>query len=76
MQIAVGYIGFAVHPSVPAKSLGEFVAYVKANPGKVSYGHVGIGSTNHLTGELFKSAAGIPDLCRFPIGARGPSSPT
>jgi tripartite-type tricarboxylate transporter receptor subunit TctC len=72
MQIAVGYIGFAVHPSVPAKSLGEFVAYVKANPGKVSYGHVGIGSTNHLTGELFKSAAGIPELVQIPYRGAGP----
>jgi tripartite-type tricarboxylate transporter receptor subunit TctC len=72
MQIAVGYIGFAVHPSVPAKSLGEFVTYVKANPGKVSYGHVGIGSTNHLTGELFKSAAGIPELVQIPYRGAGP----
>src|SRR5215813_7925430 len=48
IQIAVGYLGFAVHPSVPAKTLDEFVAYIKANPTKVSYGHVGIGSTNHL----------------------------
>src|SRR3954454_24299656 len=46
MQIAVGCLAFAVHPSVPAKTLAEFVAYVKANPGKPSYGPVGIGSTN------------------------------
>ena len=72
MQIAVGHIGFAVHPSVPAKSLGEFVAYVKANPTKVSYGHVGIGSTNHLVGELFKSIAGIPELVQIPYRGAGP----
>jgi tripartite-type tricarboxylate transporter receptor subunit TctC len=72
MQIAVGYLCFAVHPSVPAKALDELVAYVKANPGKVSYGHVGIGSTNHLVGELFKSVAGIPELVQIPYRGAGP----
>ena len=59
-QIASGYLCFTVHPSVPAKALDELVTYAKANPGQVSYGHVGIGSTNYLVGELFKSVAGIP----------------
>ena len=72
MQIAVGYVCFAVHPSVPARTLDEFVAHVKANPGKVSYGHVGIGSTNHLVGELFKSIAGIPELVQVPYRGAGP----
>jgi tripartite-type tricarboxylate transporter receptor subunit TctC len=72
MQIAVGYVCFAVHPSVPARSLAELVAYVKANPAKVSYGHVGIGSTNHLVGELFKSVAGIPELVQVPYRGAGP----
>jgi tripartite-type tricarboxylate transporter receptor subunit TctC len=72
IQIAVGYLGFAVHPSVPARTLEEFVAYVRANPGKVSYGHVGIGSTNHLVGELFKSVAGIPELVQIPYRGAGP----
>jgi tripartite-type tricarboxylate transporter receptor subunit TctC len=72
MQIAVGYLAIAVHPSVPAKSLGELVAYAKANPGKVSYGHVGIGSTNHLTGELLKSVAGIPEVVQVPYRGAGP----
>jgi tripartite-type tricarboxylate transporter receptor subunit TctC len=72
MQIAVGYVCFAVHPSVPARTLAELVAYVKANPAKVSYGHVGIGSTNHLVGELFKSVAGIPELVRVPYRGAGP----
>lgn len=72
MRTAVGYLAIAVHPSVPAKTLQEFVAHAKANPGKLSYGHVGIGSTNHLAGELFKSLAGIPDLVQVPYRGAGP----
>ena len=72
MQIAVGYVCFAVHPSVPATTLTELVAYVKANPGKMSYGHVGIGSTNHLVGELFKQVAGIPEFVQVPYRGAGP----
>src|SRR4051812_1730261 len=72
MQMAVGYLAFAVHPAVPAKSLDELVKYTKANPGKISYGHVGIGSTNHLMGELFKSVAGVPEIVQIPYRGAGP----
>ena len=72
MRIAVGQLAIAVHPSLPVKTLAELVAHAKANPGKVSYGHAGIGSTNHLTGELFKSLAGIPDLVQVPYRGAGP----
>src|SRR3954466_13777519 len=72
MRLAVGHLAIAAHPSVPAKTLQELVAYVKANPGKLSYGHVGVGSTNHLAGELFKSVAGIPDLVQVPYRGAGP----
>jgi tripartite-type tricarboxylate transporter receptor subunit TctC len=44
-----------VNPSIPAKTVQELVAYIKANPGKVNYGSAGIGSTEHLSGELFRS---------------------
>jgi tripartite-type tricarboxylate transporter receptor subunit TctC len=72
MRVAIGHVAIAVHPSVPVKTLQELVDHVKANPGKLSYGHVGIGSTNHLTGELFKSLAGIPDLVQIPYRGAGP----
>jgi tripartite-type tricarboxylate transporter receptor subunit TctC len=63
----------AVHPSIPAATLPEFVDYNKANRGKLSYGHAGVGSLNHLTGELFKSLAGLPDLLQVPYRGSGPA---
>ena len=47
-----------VHPSVPAKTVAEFIAYAKANPGKVNFASGGIGSSNQLAAELFKSMTG------------------
>jgi tripartite-type tricarboxylate transporter receptor subunit TctC len=70
--IAYTAFAIAVHPSVPAKDLKEFVAYVKANPGKVSYGSAGHGSLNHLAGELFKIRAGLADLPHVPYRGAGP----
>jgi tripartite-type tricarboxylate transporter receptor subunit TctC len=48
-----------VHPSLPVRNVSELIAYAKANPGKVSYGSPGIGSSLHLIGELMKREAGI-----------------
>ena len=48
-----------VHPSVPANNLAEFVAYAKANPGKLNFGSSGTGSFTHLAAEMFKQMAGI-----------------
>ena len=70
--VAVTAFAIAVHPSVPAKDLKELVAYIKANPGKASYGSAGHGSLNHLTGELFKLRAGLADFPHVPYRGAGP----
>jgi tripartite-type tricarboxylate transporter receptor subunit TctC len=61
-----GALVMLVHPSVPAKTLPEFIAYAKANPGKLSYGSGGIGGITHLTAELFKQEAGNLDILHVP----------
>lgn len=61
-----------VNPSVPAKSLPEFIAYAKANPGKINMASAGNGSLPHLAGELFKSMAGV-DLVHVPYRGGGPA---
>jgi len=50
------------HPSFPAKTVHEFIAYAKANPGKITMASVGIGSTTHIFGELFKMMSGVTTL--------------
>jgi tripartite-type tricarboxylate transporter receptor subunit TctC len=52
-----GYV-LVIHPKIPAKSVAEFVQYLKANPGKLNYGSSGIGSLIHMSGELFQIATG------------------
>jgi tripartite-type tricarboxylate transporter receptor subunit TctC len=54
-----------VNPSFPAKTLPEFIAYVRANPGKINMAHSGVGSQPHICGELFKMMAGV-DLVGVP----------
>ena len=64
--VALTGLSIVVHPSVPAKSLKELIDYAKANPGKLSYGSAGVGSMNHLAGELFKSVIGEPGIVHVP----------
>jgi tripartite-type tricarboxylate transporter receptor subunit TctC len=62
-----------VHPSVPARSLKEFVAYVKANPGKVNVASAGQGTPVHLSAELFKQVAGL-NMTSVPYKGGGPAA--
>jgi tripartite-type tricarboxylate transporter receptor subunit TctC len=59
IKVATGSLALAVHPSVPAHSIQEFVAYVKARPGELNYSSPGVGVPHHLAMELFKSVARI-----------------
>jgi tripartite-type tricarboxylate transporter receptor subunit TctC len=61
-----------VNPSVPAKSVPELIAYAKANLRKLNMGSPGIGSSNHVSGELFKMMAGI-DMVHVPHRSAGPA---
>jgi tripartite-type tricarboxylate transporter receptor subunit TctC len=61
-----------VHPSVPAKDVKELIAHARSNPGKVHFGSAGIGTTPHLSGELFKSLAKI-EITHVPFRGQGPA---
>jgi tripartite-type tricarboxylate transporter receptor subunit TctC len=58
-SIARGTLIMEVNPSVPAKTVPEFIAYAKANPGKINYGSAGNGTLPHVAGELFKMMSGV-----------------
>jgi tripartite-type tricarboxylate transporter receptor subunit TctC len=60
-----------VNPALPAKSVPELIAYIKANPGKVNYGSAGVGSTEHMSGALFRSLAGL-DIVHVPYRGGAP----
>jgi tripartite-type tricarboxylate transporter receptor subunit TctC len=63
---------FAINSSVPAKTVTEFIAHAKANPGRINMGSAGIGSTGHLAGELFKMMAGV-NLTHVPYRGNAPA---
>ena len=64
-SVTRGSYVMVVNPSVPANTVPEFIAYAKANPSRISFGSAGIGSSNHLAGELFKIMAGV-DMVHVP----------
>jgi len=73
----IGLIGNApnslvVHPSFPARTVAELVAYARANPGKVNFGSAGAGTVSHITGEYFARSAGIT-LVHIPYKGTGPA---
>jgi tripartite-type tricarboxylate transporter receptor subunit TctC len=61
-----------VNPSFPAKTVPEFISYVKSNPGKISYGSGGIGTSIHVASELFKMMAGV-DMIHVPYRGGAPA---
>ncbi|HEY4405223.1 MAG TPA: tripartite tricarboxylate transporter substrate binding protein [Xanthobacteraceae bacterium] len=62
----------AINASVPAKTVTEFIAHAKANPGRINMGSAGVGSTGHLAGELFKMMAGV-NLVHVPYRGNAPA---
>ena len=67
-----GFYVLAVNPALPVESVADLIAYGKANPGKLTFGSAGIGSTLHLAGEMFKREAGI-DMLHVPYRGAGPA---
>jgi tripartite-type tricarboxylate transporter receptor subunit TctC len=61
-RVSESYQILVLNPSLPYKSVGELVSYAKANPGKLTFAHTGLGGLPHLTGELFKALAGVDIL--------------
>ncbi len=61
-KVSESYQILVLNPDLPFKSIGELVTYAKANPGKLTFAHTGPGGLPHMTGELFKSVAGIDIL--------------
>jgi tripartite-type tricarboxylate transporter receptor subunit TctC len=61
-----------VHPSVPARTVAEFIAYAKANPGRIAYASAGAGSTNHLCAAMFAKMAGI-EMVHVPYRGGAPA---
>lgn len=72
-QLATAQYVLVLHPSLPVKTLGEFVAHAKSRPGNLNYASSGIGTPLHLAGELFKRQAGI-DMVHIAYKGGGPAS--
>ena len=66
-------VGFVVHPSAPFRTLKDAASFAKSKPGTVSYATAGVGTSNHLVGELFKSLAGVPDVVHVAYRGAGPA---
>jgi tripartite-type tricarboxylate transporter receptor subunit TctC len=70
--VAAGPVALMVNPAVPAQSVKELIALVKASPGKFNYATAGVGSFQHLASELFKLQAGL-DMVHVPYKGGGPA---
>lgn len=72
VNVAISPYALVVNPSLPVHSLKEFIAYAKANPGKLSYSSAGVGSASHLAGEMLKTMAGF-DMVHVPNKGMNPA---
>ena len=72
INVAISPYALIVNPSLPVHSLKEFIAYAKANPGKLSYSSPGVGSASHLAAEMLETMAGI-DMVHVPNKGMGPA---
>src|SRR5437016_8119432 len=70
--VAAYFLAVVVYPALAVQTLPELREYARANPGTVSYGHAGVGSIQHLTGELLKSQTGMHDVVQVPYRGTGP----
>jgi tripartite-type tricarboxylate transporter receptor subunit TctC len=66
VNVTFGPVGFVVHPSLPVNTLGELIAHLKANQGKLNYGSAGMGNSTHLAMEAFLADTGTKRLAQFP----------
>lgn len=73
VSLTRGALVMVIHPSVPANTIREFIAYAQANPGKLSYGSGGVGGITHIAAELFKQEAGGLDLQHVPYRGVAPA---
>ena len=71
-MVATSSTAVVVHPSVPVKTLAEFVTYAQENQKKLSYASAGTGTVTHLAGELFKQLTKTPDITHVPYRGAGP----
>jgi tripartite-type tricarboxylate transporter receptor subunit TctC len=73
-RLITSALAFVVLPSLPVNNLQELIAYAKANPGKLSYATPGVGTGNHLVGEMFKRQSGVMDIVHVPYRGMGPAT--
>ncbi|TFV41689.1 tripartite tricarboxylate transporter substrate binding protein [Bradyrhizobium frederickii] len=74
-RLITSTLAFAVHPSLPVKDLQELTAFAKANPDKLSFGTPGLGTGNHLVGEMFRRQSGLgADFIHVPYRGMGPAT--
>jgi tripartite-type tricarboxylate transporter receptor subunit TctC len=73
-RLITSALAFVVAPSLQVTSLQALIAYAKANPGKLSYGTPGVGTGNHLVGEMFKRQSGAMDIVHIPYRGMGPAT--